>query len=222
MELRHIQLSDSLGDLVRLGIVFLKDVSNGAVSAVLRKRMEALAAELRQSIGDRPLSDIDPVKRTRRLYHLLGSDPTKDRPSSERLLRRVVQAKQLPKVNKLVDAMNLVSLSLQYPLGVYDWDKIVPPVLVRIGRPDESYPGLSGDPVNLEGKLVLVDGESLFGNPSHDSARTQVGLGTVRSLVVAWASAETPKAELESVLEEIKSLAREFCDARAGETGILG
>lgn len=222
MELRHIQLSDSLGDLVRIGIVFLKDISNGAVSAVLRKRMEAMAAELCQSIGERPISELEPVKRTRRLYHLLGVDPTKDRPSSERLLRRVVQSKQLAKLNKLVDAMNLVSLSLQYPLGVYDWDNIVPPVLVRIGRPDESYVGISGEPVNLEGRLVLVDGEGLFGNPSHDSLRTQVTLGTVRSLVVAWASAETPKAQIELVLKEIATLAKEFCDAKPGEMGILG
>lgn len=222
MELKQIQLSDSLGDIARIGVVFFKQVSNGAVSSALRKRMEAMSLELRQAIGDRPLSEVEAIRETRKLYHLLGVDPTKDRPSSERLLRRVIQNKGLPKLSKLVDAMNLVSLSLQCPLGVYDWDKVVPPVLVRIGRPEESYITTANEPMSLEGRLVLVDGEGQFGNPSHDSLRTRVSLGTVRVMVVAWASVETPKARLESVLQEVIALAREFCDARVGEYGVLG
>ena len=192
MELKQIQLSDSLEDIARIGVVFFREVSNGAASTALRKRLEALAAELRQAIGDRPLSELESVKQTRKLYHSVGVDPTRDRPSSERLLRRVVQNRSLPKVNKLVDAVNLASLSTQCPMGVYDWDKIVPPVLVRIGRPEESFAGISGEPISIEGRIALVDGEGLFGNPSHDSARALVTLGTVRALVVAWASAEMP------------------------------
>jgi DNA/RNA-binding domain of Phe-tRNA-synthetase-like protein len=222
MELKHVQLSESLADIARIGVVFFRQVSNGAVSATLRKRIESLSAELRQSIGNRTVSDLEAVKRTRKLYHLLGVDPTKDRPASERLLRRVVQNRQLPKLNKLVDSVNLVSLSVQRPLGVYDWDKIVPPVLVRVGRPDESYLGIANEAIGLEGRLVLVDGEGLFGNPSHDSARTQVTLGTVRAMVVAWATADTPKSQLEAVLGEITSVVKEFCDARVGESGVLG
>jgi DNA/RNA-binding domain of Phe-tRNA-synthetase-like protein len=222
MELKQIQISDSLGDIARIGVVFFKQVSNGAVSSVLRKRMEAMGVELRNSIGDRQISELDPIRETRKLYHLLGVDPTKDRPSSERLLRRVMQNRGLPKLSKLVDAVNLVSLSLQCPLGVYDWDKVVPPVLVRIGRPEESYLTAANEPMSLEGRLVLVDGEGLFGNPSHDSSRTSVTLGTVRAMVVAWTSVETPKARLEAVLQEVIVLAREFCDARVAESGVLG
>jgi DNA/RNA-binding domain of Phe-tRNA-synthetase-like protein len=222
MDLRQIQLSDSLADIARIGFVFFKQVSNGAASAVLRKRLEALSAELRQAIGDRPLSELESVKQSRKLYHALGVDPTRDRPSSERLLRRVIQNRPLPKISKLVDAVNLASLSLQCPMGVYDWDRLVPPVLVRIGRPDESLIGLNGEPMSLEGRIALVDGEGLFGNPSHDSLRSQVTLGTVRALVVAWASAETPKTHVEAALQDVIALGKEFCEARAGEWGILG
>ena len=222
MELKHIQVSNSLEQIARIGVVFFKSLSNGVVSTELRQRMETLAAELRQTIGDRPLSELESVRQTRKLYHAVGVDPTKDRPSSERLLRRVTLNRQLPKVSRLIDAMNLASLSLQCPLGVYDWDRIAQPVLVRIGRPDESYLTVMNDTFGLEGRLVLVDGEGLFGNPSHDSARTQVSLGTVRALVIAWASAEAPKSFLESVLREVIALGKEFCDARVGEWGILG
>ncbi|MBI4603422.1 MAG: hypothetical protein HY721_15830 [Planctomycetes bacterium] len=222
MELRQIQISDSLEDIARIGAVFLKQVSNGAVSTALRKRLETLAAELRQAVGDRPVSELEGVRRTRRLYHLLGIDPTKDRPSSEKLLRRVLANQPLPKINKLVDAVNLASLSLQCPVGVYDWDKVAPPVLVRIGRPEDSSGGHGKQRIALEGKLVLVDGEGLIGTPSHDSQRARISLGTVRALVVAWASAECPRSYLEGVIQETIALAKEFCEARVGESGILG
>ena len=185
MELKQVQLSDSLEDIARVGIVVFKQLSNGPMATALRERMEDFANELRHSMADRRPSEIDTVTRTRRLYRLVGVDPTKDRPSSEKLLRRVLHNRPLPKVNKLIDAMNLVSLREQCPISAYDSDKVVPPVLVRIGRPEERYEGISGKTVNLEGRLVVGDGEGLFGNPSLNSARTAVTRETMRAFVIA-------------------------------------
>ena len=233
MEVKQIQVSDSLEDIARIGVVFLKHVANGPVSSTLRKQIEDLAAELRGSLEGRKLSALESVKRIRKLYHRLGIDPTKDRASSEKLLRRVVRGRPLPKVNKLVDAINLVSLRLQCPLGVYDWDQIVAPVLVRIGRPEEGYYGLpqirpsqdESDPerdwINMHGRLTLVDGESLFGSPSLDSDRTKVTLGTVRAMVIAWAPADAPRNFLESVIHEVTDLAGEYCNAKVASSDIL-
>ena len=203
MELKQVQISDSLEDLARVGVILFRQVSNGPMSTVLRQRMDDFAAELRHSMADRRPSELDTVARTRKLYRMVGVDPTKDRPSSEKLLRRVIQDRPLPKVNKLVDAMNLVSLREQCPIGIYDWDKVVPPVLVRIGRPDESYVGFSGNSVSLEGRLSIGDGEGLFGNPSQDSARTMVTRETIRAFAIAWSPAEAPRSYLETVLAEL-------------------
>lgn len=222
MELRHIQVSGSLEDIAKIGVVFLKDVRNGASPALLRQRMDSVCAELHQAIGSRPLGDLDSVKRTRHLYHRLGLDPTRERPTSERLLRRVVQGRPLPQVSSLVDAVNLASLMHQFPMGVYDWDRVVPPVLVRIGRPDEAYTGLKGETVPLEGKIVLVDGEGPFGSPSQDSPRALASSGTVRAVVILGAAADTPKTNLDEAVKELMALTREFCGSRVGDWGILG
>ena len=222
MHLGQIQLSDSLQDIARVGVVFFREIACGAGSAALRQRIESFAAELRQSVGDRSLLDLEPVRRTRGLYHALGVDPTKDRPASERLLKRVLQGGSFPFSSSLADVVRFTSLSHLCPMGAYDWDSLVPPVLVRIGRPEESFVTARGDAFRLDGKLVLVDGEGLFGNPSHDSARTQVTPRTVRAMVVAWASSETPRSHLENVLEEVMTLGKEYCGARVSESGILG
>ena len=129
---------------------------------------------------------------------------------------------ELPTVNQLVDAMNLVSLTVQSPLGIYDWDQVAPPVLVRIGRPEETFTSISGKLFRAGGRLVLVDGDDVFGSPSQDAERTRVHEGTVRALAIVWAPAGVSNDWLESVLKEVSQTAEEFCDASVAESGILG
>ncbi len=222
MKSSHVQFSDSLDGRLRVGVVLLKRVVNGPTTSALRERIEATTAEFRHTIGSRALTELEPVKRTRRLYHALGADPTKDRPASERLLRRVVREQPFPEVNQLVDALNLVSLSLQCPVGAYDWDQLAPPVLVRIGRPDETFIVGAGRRVRAGGRMVLVDGDGLFGSPSQDSSRAAIEPGTVRALVVTWFPADVSNAEIENATAEVIHAAETYCEAAADESGILG
>ncbi|MGH9363346.1 MAG: B3/B4 domain-containing protein [Thermoanaerobaculia bacterium] len=229
--LHQVQVSPSLEEIVRVGVVFLGSLAIDRGNRAIGATIEAIGEELRRTIGSRRPADLEPVARSRRLYKLVGIDPTKDRPSSERLLRRVllrhgtegsVDAGQaFPRVNDFVDAMNLVSLRLQFPLGYYDWDRIAPPVLLRIGRPDESYPGIGGQRVNLQGKIVLVDGEGSFGNPTRDSGRSQITTRTVRALVVGFAPHDAPRAAFEELLREIGAAAEAYCGGRVTASGLL-
>lgn len=125
----------------------------------------------------------------RSMYKRVGLDPTKTRPSSEALLRRIRKGDSLPRVNSLVDVINWCSLETQLPFGLYDASHIVGPVVLRIGRDGESYPGIRKDEVHVAGRLALVDDVGPFGNPSSDSARTMVTESTRRALVVVFAPA---------------------------------
>ncbi len=219
--LHQIQLSPSLDEILRVGVVFLNSLVVRENSPQVRKPIEAFAEELRRTIGDRAPSELETVARSRRLYKSIGLDPTKDRPSSEKLLRRVLQGRPLPVVNDFVDSMNLISLRFQFPLGFYDWDRIAPPVLIRMGRPDESYRGIGGEMVSLQGKLVLVDGEGPFGNPTRDSERTCILPRTVRALVVAFAPRDTARAAFDEAIHEIVVAAEHHCGARASAAGLV-
>ena len=219
--LNQIQFSPSVEEILRVGVVFLHSLSVREQSGEVDQATAAISEELRRTMAGRRPSSLETVQRARRLYKMVGLDPTKERPSSEKLLRRVIHGRPFPRVNGFVDAMNLVSLRLQFPLGFYDWDQIVPPVLLRIGRPDESYPGIGGEEVRLQGKIVLVDGEGPFGNPTHDSGRTRITERSVRALVIAFAPGDTPRAALEEVVREIGSTAKDFCGGRVAVSGIL-
>ena len=108
------------------------------------------------------------------MYRRIGLDPTKTRPSSEALLRRVRKGDRLPRINTLVDICNWCSLEFQLPYGLYDVAALQPPVVLRIGRAGESYPGIRKDVVNVADRLTLADQAGPFGNPTSDSARAMV------------------------------------------------
>ena len=57
---------------------------------------------------------------TRAAYKALGKDPARYRGSAEALLRRVIAGKGLPRINNVVDVINLVSVESLLPVGLYD------------------------------------------------------------------------------------------------------
>lgn len=147
----------------------------------------------------------------RGMYKRVGLDPTKYRPSSEALLRRVRRGEAVPRVNSLVDVINWCSLESRLPFGLYDFDRVQGPVVLRLGRPGEAYGGIRKDDVRVDGRLVLADDLGPFGNPTSDSARTMVTEATRRALVVIFAPASLLPASAGEALSLTVARARAFC-----------
>ena len=173
----------------------------GAVEDALASEIAQASADIRARHAGRSSGEVPGVEEARALYKALGIDPTKTRPSNEALLRRVLKGEPLYTVNTLVDALNLASLREQVPFGLYDLDRVTPPVTLRRGAPGEAYEGIRKGPVHVEDRPVLADAAGAFGNPTSDSARTCITLDTRRALVVAYAPASCPAARLQGVLD---------------------
>lgn len=120
----------------------------------------------------------------RALYRQFGIDPTRMRPSSEALLRRLKKGEPLPRINSLVDVANAMSVQLQVPVGLYDLGKVAgDELVVRLGAEGESYIGIGKESVNVAGRICVADPEGPIGNPTSDSARTMIKTDTERA---AW------------------------------------
>jgi DNA/RNA-binding domain of Phe-tRNA-synthetase-like protein len=148
-------------------------------------------------------ADLDAaLQRTRALYRAVGIDPTKTRPSSEALLRRVRRGEALPRVNTIVDLCNWCSVETQIAFGVYDRARIAGDrIALRLGAEGEGYDGIRKDRVNLAGRLTLADADGPFGNPTSDSLRTSVSAATTRVLFVLFIPAATPPGEARRALD---------------------
>ena len=184
-----MRLSSSLHPIVRLGALTFE----GVTVVERESRLDAPLTEAERRVRLEPPREREAV---RAMYRNVGLDPTKRRPSSEALLRRVLKGDRLPRVNALVDICNWCSLELQLPYGVYDLGRVVGDVELRLGQTGEEYAGIRKDVVHVDGRLALADRLGPFGNPSADSARTMVTAATSAALVAIYA----PRRSDESLL----------------------
>jgi DNA/RNA-binding domain of Phe-tRNA-synthetase-like protein len=205
------EIDARLAPRVRLGLLVIEGTSVRASDPLLDAETDAACAALRARYGEGKSSEVPGTADARTLYKALGIDPTKTRPSNEALLRRALRGEPLYRVNTLVDALNLVSLREQLPFGLYDLDRVEPPVRLRLGAAGESYEGIRKGLVNVESRPVLVDGLGPFGNPTSDSLRTSIRPETRRTLVVAYAPAGYPIARLDSVLDRTAETLTRVC-----------
>src|SRR5437764_7364299 len=69
----------------------------------------------------------------------VGVNPRRDQPSVERLLTFALKRGDLPAINSLVDAYNLVSVRTLCSLGAHDLDALTPPVSLRMLTGNETF-----------------------------------------------------------------------------------
>jgi DNA/RNA-binding domain of Phe-tRNA-synthetase-like protein len=200
-------LAPDLSAIVRPAVLWL----DGATVVERDTRMDGPLAAAESAVRAHPPAEVTAV---RTMYKRVGLDPTKTRPSSEALLRRVRKGDSLPRINSMVDVCNWCSLEFQLPYGLYDAEHIDGEVELRTGRPGESYPGIRKDEVRVEGRLALADRVGPFGNPTSDSARTMVTTATTRAMLVVFAPRELEPRTLTRVLDITSRRMAEFTGCR--------
>src|SRR6185369_14670903 len=114
-------LAPDLAAIVRPALVWLVDATVVERDPRLDAPLAGVEAAMRALLGE----GVPPVhggqadelrqriQSVRTMYKKVGIDPTKRRPSSEALLRRVLKGDPLPRVNSMVDVCNWCSFESQ-------------------------------------------------------------------------------------------------------------
>lgn len=152
------------------------------------KNLDEHVSKIRSSINYslENIKDHPVVRAFRDFYWEIGIDPTKIRPASEALVRRILSGSSLPEINNVVDAGNLASLETLIPIGIYDLDKIAGVPVLRFAKLDEEFIDITGKVKRLEPySIVLSDDVGIIHIfPHRDSLRTMVGWDTRRVLII--------------------------------------
>lgn len=201
-------VDESLAHVVRPAVLWW----DGATVGEAAPHLDTTVHDVVAAVVAAPPAEAQTV---REMYRRIGLDPTKTRPSNEALLRRVRRGDPFPRVNALVDAVNLCSLELQLPYGVYDRAALTGPVVVRLGRDGEAYDGIRKDAVHVAGRVTVADDRGPFGNPTSDSARAMVTPAATEALIVVYAPASTSGERLEAVLDRTAALVHVAVGGRA-------
>ena len=209
-----MQIQIELPD-VKLGTVEADSVRFALADEPLAALMDQICEAKRREFTVESLAEAEPTRAVRAMFRAWGVDPSKYRPSSEALLRRVVQGKGLYRVSNLVDIGNLGSIETGWPYGCYDRSRVASPIVFRHGAPGEAYEGIGKRIWHLEGRPVLADLEGPFGSPISDSTRSMIAESARDILVVIYAPSPASDASLETAMAQLSQRLAQFAGASA-------
>jgi DNA/RNA-binding domain of Phe-tRNA-synthetase-like protein len=160
------------------------EVETGATPEELDQELRVCEEKVLKLAEPKAVLEAGAILATRGGYKALGKDPARYRGSAEALLRRVIAGKGLPRINNVVDVINLVSVESRLPVGLYDLAHVQGDVVFRAGRAGETYKGIGKYDLNLEGLPVFCDAVGPHGSPTSDSERTMVTLATKQVIAI--------------------------------------
>ena len=191
-------------------------VRNSLFSSALWNEIGNFSQTFCQQYTTETLKEITPISATRSIYRLCGKDPSRYRPAAEALLRRVLQGKELYKVNTLVDLINLASMVHGYSIGGFDASRFVGDTLtLGIGRQGEPYEGIGRGIINIEGLPVYRDAEGGVGTPTSDHERTKLTLESTH-LVVLINGYDGSRERVEANARHLQELLRRYSSSDGG------
>ena len=168
-----------------VGAAVEAQVTNSQYCAPLWDEIHQWEERFRRELTTESLKELSGIAATRAVYKRCGKDPSRYRPASEQLIRRMLQGKELYQIDTLVDLVNLASIAFGYSIGGFDADKIVGDTLtLGIGREGEPYEGIGRGMLNIAGLPVYRDRLGGVGTPTSDNERTKMTLGTTHLLVL--------------------------------------
>lgn len=192
-------------------------VVNTPFCEALWKEIDALCEHYRATLTTETLKEMSSIAATRSVYKACGKDPSRYRPASEALIRRVLQGKSLYQIDTLVDLINLASIAYGYSIGGFDADKFKGDTLtLGIGKEGEPYEGIGRGMINIHGLPVYRDAEGGVGTPTSDNERTKMELQTTH-LVVLINGYDGNESRVIENAHYIQSLLRKYCHSDGGQ-----
>lgn len=194
------------------GAAVFATVKNSAYSEALWKRIETFTELYRQQYTTDSIKEMPAIQATRQAYKKCGKDPSRYRPSSEALCRRILRGIPLYQIDTLVDLINLASIYSGHSIGGFDLDKIQGDRLVLgIGKAGEPYEGIGRGELNIEGMPVYRDAVGGVGTPTSDNERTKITADTTHLLAIM--NAYSGEDGLAEAVDYMVGLLKEFAEA---------
>jgi DNA/RNA-binding domain of Phe-tRNA-synthetase-like protein len=214
----YLPLSSSLTDKfpgLAAQIINFKDVSIKQESDELEEYKEEIYSETRSRWEIEKLRDDPDFRAYRDFFWRLGTDPTKNRPAAEALIRRVLNGRPIPKINTWVDAYNLVSIQTAIPIASFDADLLVGNLLMKEADSGEEFLGIAMKrPMVLKGgEAVIQDDEGLVAiYPFRDADHSKVTGNTKNVLMLLCGAPNITLEKLDASVGVAEIVLTRFCD----------
>ena len=205
------------------GYGLLNAESGGESSEIL----EAAEAEARRLFAGLAVAEHPHIDAWRSAYGAFGAKPSKFLCSAESLLRRVLKGEPLPRINRIVDTYNAVSLRHVLPAGGEDLDRLEGDLHLAFATGAEPFDG--ADPASSDARPN--PGEVVWKDPAgvtcrrwnwRQCRRTRLVPETLNAYFVLDRLAPYPLATLDAATEELCAHLQRLSPACEIEVDSLG
>jgi DNA/RNA-binding domain of Phe-tRNA-synthetase-like protein len=205
---------------LRAGAVVFRDLNIAPAPPELRAEIDREIQHVRSHF-DSPAAvrSCPEVAAFGQLHRRVGVSGRKEQSSIERLLLLALKRGELPAINNLVDAYNLVSLRTRCSLGAHDLDALALPVSLRLLMGRESFTplGETTTAAVVPGEYGYVDAADrlLCRLDVRQADFSKVTQRTRNALLIVEGSAEHDPAVLRRAFEEVIELTTRYCGGSA-------
>jgi DNA/RNA-binding domain of Phe-tRNA-synthetase-like protein len=150
-------------------------------------------------------------------YKKFGVDPSREEPSAEALIMRLLKGKGFPTINTAVDSYNLISTKHTIPMGAYDADKLEGDIQLRFSRAGERFIPLGESETALtQGIIVYADAKKILTRDfnNRDSDLTKITLTTKNILLTVDGIPPFTKEDVLQATKEAAELIARTCHGK--------
>ena len=152
----------------------------------------------------------DPIiAKYRKFYwNQLNLDPTKIRPSSEALIRRILKNQKIPKISSFVDSYNWASADSLIPMGAYDIETFEYPIIIRLTKENEKFTPIGKEVKILPPNTLVISDKNekiLSQYPYRDAKFSMVTKNSRNIILIACRVPGISKNQLFSALTRTKN-----------------
>jgi DNA/RNA-binding domain of Phe-tRNA-synthetase-like protein len=191
-------------------LITLDNLTPGPSDSTSEVLLVSAETHARALLSKTAVNDLSHISAWRAAYKSFNAKPNKTRNSLEALTRRV-DAGGLPRVNRLTDVYNAISVKHQIPIGGEDLDRYVgAPRLIRADG-TETFVTKAGDEKADVGEVVWCDDEGVTCRRWNwrQGPRTALGEGTTRVLFILDVLDPVTDGEVWAAEEELVGVLKE-------------
>ena len=201
-----------------VGVVVVKDVDNKGSDEKIHKLLEEIEDYIKLNFTLADVAKHELISPWKTVYEEFGIKPASYHSSVEALMKRILNGKRVPRVNKLVDISNYVSLKYIVPVGVFDLDEV--DVYINLGEADGTEQFFPIGTVKMQhpkkGEIVYKDDSQVLCRRWNwkESEKTKVREETRNAIFFVDGLPPLTKKKVLEIVKDIAGLVEMFCGGK--------
>ena len=149
---------------LNIGIVIAKGIDNSGDDEKIYHLLDEIQDLIKLNIVPESLARHPLISNWRSAYSEFGSKPSKYNSSVEALLKSVLKGRKIPRISKIVDLYNYLSLKHLVPMGADDLDKIDGDIKLKFATGKEKFTPLGKNTADNpdKGEVIYKDDKKVL------------------------------------------------------------